>query len=406
VGLNYFLTSSFDLVRAYPLLLLISPAMLAISVYGLLNAAGVGESLRQRLALTASALTLYWQGMPHPGDSVYWLTGSGDYLAGHAVCVLLIAGLLRHRPRRNISSWVTGVGLPGVATVATGFHEVFALVLCILLAGGTVVLWLAKDGRRWLCTCCLIAAFIGFSVVYAAPGNAVRRADFPLAADLTTTVKLTLEQGVNYAVPWVADVRLLSATALLLLLLPAAVVGAPQKRAVSARETAILAATWLFAIGAAFAAASWAIGTEMASRMANGIYFVFLLGWFWLLVMLARQQSTRGEPLLAATPFTRRITVVLFVASMILTGNTWQGIRDLPRSAPAYRQAMQARWHSLELASARGGRDVLVEPVNVRPPSYITYFGLREDSTYWENWSVAHYFGLRSVALRSKGTTQ
>jgi hypothetical protein len=57
-GLNYFLTSSFDLVRFYRLLLLINPTLLAGSVYALLSAAEIGATRRQRLALTAAAMAL------------------------------------------------------------------------------------------------------------------------------------------------------------------------------------------------------------------------------------------------------------------------------------------------------------------------------------------------------------
>jgi len=43
----------------------------------------------------------------------------------------------------------------------------------------------------------------------------------------------------------------------------------------------------------------------------------------------------------------------------------------------------------------------VVEPVPERPQSYISIsiFELREDPEHWENWSVAHYFGLRTVRL-------
>jgi hypothetical protein len=98
----------------------------------------------------------------------------------------------------------------------------------------------------------------------------------------------------------------------------------------------------------------------------------------------------------------RRIAALLFAVSMLLTGNTWQGIRDLPHSAPAYRQELVNRWRLLEVAARRGEQDVFVEPLHVRPRSYIRYFEIREDPRYWENWSVAHYFGLRTVALRPK----
>ena len=115
-GLSYFLTSSFDLVDAYPFLLLINPTLLALSVYAVLHAAAIGESIRQRLALTACLLALYWAGMPHPGDTFYWLTGGSDNLAGLALSLLLIAGLLRHLPRRKVTSWVTGGSLPAGGT--------------------------------------------------------------------------------------------------------------------------------------------------------------------------------------------------------------------------------------------------------------------------------------------------
>jgi hypothetical protein len=261
-GLSYFLTSSFDLVNGYGFLLLISPTLLAISVYAVLQTAAIGESIRQRLALTACFVALYWAGMPHPGETFYWLTGSSDNLAGLA-------------PRRKVTSWVTGGGLCVIAVIAAGFHELFALVLCILLAGSTLVLWRVNDGRRWLCMCCLFAACAGFFVVYSAPGNRVRRAEFTLASDPSTTLRLTVKQGLYNVIPWALDVRLLSATALVLILVPAALTAAPNRRKVNGREIAILAATWLCAIGAAFAAASWAIGMEIPARTLNGLYLFF-----------------------------------------------------------------------------------------------------------------------------------
>ena len=62
---------------------------------------------------------------------------------------------------------------------------------------------------------------------------------------------------------------------------------------------------------------------------------------------------------------------------------------------------MHERWRSLDAARSRGEQDAVVEPVPERPQSYISIsiFELREDPEHWENWSVAHYFGLRTVRL-------
>lgn len=398
-GLNYFLTSSFDLVRFYPLLLVINPALLAGSVYMLLRAAEVGATSRQRLALTAAALALYWVGMPHPGETIYWLTGSTDNLAGLALSLLLLAGLLRCRARTKRISVAASAGLSLLAVLATGFHELFGLLLCIVLAGGTLKAWLARDPRRQMWTACLVAALVGFLVVSAAPGNAARRADFPLAANLGVTLRLTVKQGTSNIILWVLDIRLLTGTALLLMLAPRALIGRRQSCNSTARDVVIVALTWVTAVGAAFAAVSWAIGMNMPTRTLDGVYLIFLTGWFWVLVMLTRQYVERKGVLLVATPLMCRVVVAIFVAAMLLTGNTWKALRDLRWAAPTYSEAMHDRWRSLDAAVTRGERDVVVEPLPARPQSYISFFELREDPEYWENWSVAHYFGLHTVRL-------
>jgi hypothetical protein len=401
-GLNYFLNSSFDIVRFYPWLLLIIPSVLAMAVYLLLQASGIGATRRQRAALTAGALAVYWAGLPDPGDNFYWLTGSVDNLAGLVISLLLLAGLLGYRARTPLLSVAAGIGLSLLAVLATGFHEVFGLILCIVLAGGTLRAWLARDPRRWLWTVCLAAALVGFLIVYIAPGNSVRHAEFPLAANLGVTLQLTIKQGISNIILWVLDIRLLTATILLLVLAPRSLIEYRQSRRVTKRDIVIVVLTWATAIFAAFAAVSWAIGMKMAPRTLDGIYFIFLAGWFWVLVMVMRQFAERDEPLLIAAPLLRRIAVAMFVVAMLLTGNTWKALQDLRGAAPAYSAAMDARHRSLAAAAARGEQDAEVEPIPQQPESFIKYFELRQDPEYWENWSVAHYFGLNTVRMSSK----
>lgn len=401
-GLSYFLTTSFDIVRFYPLLLAIIPLALAAAVYLLLQASGIGATRWQRAALTGAALAIYWAGLPDPGDNFYWLTGSVDNVAGLVVSLLLLAGLIGFRARTQLFSLVAGIGLSLLAVLATGFHEVFGLILCVVLAGGTLRAWLAGDSRRWLWTVCFAAALIGFLIVYVAPGNSIRRAEFPDAANFGVTLQLTIKQGVSNVIPWVLDIRLLAATVILLVLAPRSLVERGRSSRVRTRDIVIVVLTWATAIFAAFAAVSWAIGMKMAPRTLDGIYFIFLTGWFWVLIMVMRRFAERDEPLLVAAPLLRRIAVAMFVAAMLLTGNTWKALQDLRGAAPAYSQAMGARYRSLAAAAARGERDALVEPLPQKPESFIKYFELREDPDYWENWSVAHYFGLDTVRMSGK----
>ena len=401
-GLSYFLTTSFDIVRFYPLLLMIIPAVLAVAVYLLLQASEIGATRWQRAALTAGLLALYWAGLPDPGDTFYWLTGSVDNVAGLVVSLLLLAGLIGFQTRTLLLSVAAGIGLSLLAVLATGFHEVFGLILCIVLAGGTFRAWLAGDPRRWLWTVCLAAASIGFLIVYIAPGNALRRAGFELAGNLTVTLQLTVKQGIPNVVQWILDIRLLSATIVLLILVPRSLIRHRASRRVASRDVLIVVLTWIMAIFAAFAAVSWAIGMNIPSRTLNGIYLIFLTGWFWIMIMLMRRFAERNEPLLVATPFLRRIAVAIFVVAMLLTGNTWKALEDLKDTAPPYSAAMDARHRLLAAAAARGEQDVTVGPLPQQPELFINYFELREDPNYWENWSVAHYFGLKTVRMSGK----
>lgn len=401
-SVNYFLTSSFNLVRSYSLLLLISPALLAVSVYMLLTAADVGAVRCQRVGLTLAALALYWVGMPDPGENMYWLTGGVDNLAGLALSLAVMAGLVQSLERRRRFSIAVGIGLIVLVVVATGFHELFALLLCVALGGGTLKVFLRTDQRRWTWTACFVAGLLGFLIVYAAPGNAVRREEFPFAGNLGLTARLTVKEAILNVIPWVFDTRLLSATTLFLLLAPWMVnsrrQGVPKK---AIRDLTIVAGTWITAVVAAFAAATWATGSHLILRTLNGVYLVFLTGWLWVLVMATRRWVECEKPLLAATPLVRPILVIVFVNTMLFTGNTPTALRDLWWAAPIYSKAMQSRWRYLDSERVRGEYDAIVKPLPARPQSYIRYFELQEDPQYWENWSVAHYFGLRSVRLVS-----
>ncbi len=118
--------------------------------------------------------------------------------------------------------------------------------------------------------------------------------------------------------------------------------------------------------------------------------------------MVMRQFAERDEPPLIAAPPLRRAGVAMFVAAMLLTGNTWEALQDLRGAAPAYSAAMGARYRSLAAAASRGEQDAVVEPLPQQPESFIKYFELRQDPDYWENWSVAHYFGLSTVRMSGK----
>ena len=110
--------------------------------------------------------------------------------------MLLIAWLIRLADRQpGVGAAAQRFGIVALALVTPGIHELYGIYLIALLAVGTAVAFRTGRGARWTWATAAVAAAIGFGIVYAAPGNAVRLGVAPESRDLGRTLALTIGQG-------------------------------------------------------------------------------------------------------------------------------------------------------------------------------------------------------------------
>ncbi|HLE81475.1 MAG TPA: hypothetical protein VJA25_09300, partial [Dehalococcoidia bacterium] len=214
-GMSYVVPLFADVTHTYGLILLAAMGVLGSGVYSLVSALVAGDTPRSvRLFATATILAIHWSGNHATGDNYYWLPGAFEYHLGVALGFLLLAAMLKNPPRGGVGAgggWRIALSSVGALFIA-GMHELYAAMLCGVLAVGTVVALKERDPRRFLWASVLGAGLTGFLVVFFAPGNQVRSPSW-VAIDYALAVAARQAWGVVKG--WLIDTKLLSATALL-----------------------------------------------------------------------------------------------------------------------------------------------------------------------------------------------
>ena len=101
-----------------------------------------------------------------------------------------------------------------MAIVATGMHELFGLLLCIVLAVGTAIAFRVGHHSRWLWLGVLAVAIIGLVFVLAAPGNYIRASEYHAGQNLRLTLREGSEHLLRCVLAWAMDPKLLFASLL------------------------------------------------------------------------------------------------------------------------------------------------------------------------------------------------
>jgi hypothetical protein len=372
-----------DPVTGYAGALLVVQAAVFAGFYGLLRVL-LPEPDERRPALAAAALlhALLWTGMPHPGQTVYWLEGAIVYSLDVSLWLLLVAWLLR-APRAPAGRARLALGLGG-ALVIGAFHELFALVFGALAGVGAVVALRLRDPRWRAWAAVALGAALALASVVLAPGNEARIAvvnpEPPGAGRVLALTVLTWVRildaplarggaiGQLTALDWVAEPKLLAATLLLATwprlrrLRP----GAPGPDAGFLR--ALAPALLVAALTGAFFAGAQAAGRPLPLRALNGLYAVFLVGWLGTAVLWLRPGLPEGP----ATASLRGLAHAVLALALVTSTNFKLAVRDLAEGRlVAFERAMEARREAARELAARGdGNTLEIRPVTPWPATY------------------------------------
>ncbi len=387
-----------QLTRTYPLDLLSLLAVYAFALYAFFRAVFGGILSRpEQLGATATALALIIAGMPSIGQTIFWFSGAISSLLPFFCTLLLLAVLVSWSGRP--ATWRHGAATAVLALLIAGLHEMFALLLCMTLATGVMIMRATQlPGRRlWLWA--LSGAAVGTLIVVSAPGNSVRAADVSTGLPHVSVLKI-LENGVilflrDVVSHWVLDLRLLAAT-VVFILHPAVQRLHPQwLRQGGRRVQLVVAAGWLLSIGVPLVATQLSMARlfELPGRTFDGLYCFFLLGWFTTVFVFSRGDSERDAPSSIGPAW----AMVVLAGALLQSPNSLNIARDLTSKALPWRNALAAR--SLAIAHAQANHQLEVDVSSLAPlvPASFFYQDVIGTADNWRNRFVAQYYGLRQI---------
>ncbi|HAD85945.1 MAG TPA: hypothetical protein DCG48_01155 [Rhodospirillaceae bacterium] len=407
IGLGIEVLSKPSVLRHYPVVLGVM-FFLAWAMWASV-AAVLFQGLSSRRAVVTWGTVLfavYWTGMPSPGESFYWVSGSFENLLGPilaAGCLACMAGYAGWKTRRSRAAILCAAALFGFAS--TGIHEVTALGLGLACTTITATMIWSRhpDRNAWIVLTLVIA--VGALITIGAPGNFNRTRFFPESGSVLRSLQMTGWAAMTIVVPWILDIKVLTASALILLL-PELNGTAPTwlSRSVLPWRWIIPGATLLLMVGI-FLATGWGSGSMGPPRLHNQIYAMFLMGWMASLMAWrgrlapAFQDSARQAPATAITAFA-------LAASLMTAPNTINGLHDFLRAPShnivAWHDAIQQRYAQIASAAATGETDLDLSPLPMSPLSFGD-LGLTTVKGNARNACTARYFKLNTVVVKKDG---
>jgi hypothetical protein len=343
--------------------------------------------------------------MPAIGEGVFWLTGELSSVLPVFGTIILMGWLISHseEPTRGIHY----AAAAGTAVLLTGLHEMFALILCILLATGALATVSSghKDRRLWFVA--FAAALLGFAIVSLAPGNRARAAIYFAGAPYASWPQVLSDglRNILYYVikTWFLDIKLLAATIFFVWhpvvrhLRPTWV----YEFGLQARRSVLLG--WILTTTLPFVLPGLMVSRifYLPGRTLDGLYAVFLFGWFLTVFVFTRSINDHPQDELRLGTWSHSLAAVVLALSLLRADNSMTMYRDLRSNVAPWRAAMTNRLLTLQAARKQNQLDVVVPSLAPVIPVTFFYQDAQADPKYFCNICIAQYFGLKTVTAHS-----
>lgn len=253
--------------------------------------------------LTVSAIVLFFtiQCMVDGAQGLFWYNGAVHYIVMHSIYLILVA--LQVGQIRKETCRIGGIVVSTIlAFFVSGGNFITALLYGITVVTLAVLTVLAKHKRRALRLAVPFMAYaVGFVLNVAAPGNAVRQANFTETPGVISSVLISFSDCLQYVMGEWSDWRVVLMVALML----PVVLRIVRRTAFRFRYPLVVAVYSYCCLSAMFTPTIYATGSIGASRIHNIIFAMFLLllalnvvyvtGWLVQKGYLPKQADENGK---------------------------------------------------------------------------------------------------------------
>ena len=385
------------LYRGVPLVLL---GLTYGGLWALVAACGTALRRGDQALLAGGLLLLYLHLMPDLSEGLYWYTGAVSYLLPGALSLLVAAAWIRSARRHWRLGWAATAAVGLLAVVASGCSELHMMVMA---AGHAALLGLAWRRQRAVplpLAAVLLAVLAAAFLMAAAPGNAVRGANFPLRHDALRTVGWAAVQSMRFAFTWLSSPALLAASFIYLAggeTFHARIAGAFGPIGMKPWRLAAILGLTLFA---AMALPYWATGLLGQHRTVNAVLLVLLPGWFLLLSAVRVSLVEQGRWRWAPWPSRMKpLAFAVLLASVLFTGSGGRVTGDLLSGRMARFDAALVDRYARIIGAQKAGARSMTLPALADQPRSLRYLDAGSDAEGWINRSLTGWLGAGSLRI-------
>jgi hypothetical protein len=232
----------------------------------------------------------------------------------------------------------------------------------------------------------IVLSVICSFLVITAPGNSTRHGE---DANLNHAILRTLNLSLTYAWQWISTPSFLFSSI--------AYLWFANKTKISFERIklpiSLSILLFIFVTILSFFPSTYGLGADIDTpgRILNLLYFIFFIGWFYILTLIAFQLKLK----INVYPYLQLISLSLILMAMLWSPNVKYIYRDIRfGTAKEYLKEVQARRHLLKQDNAV----VFLEPISARP--YNIFIGdISENHEYLWNTCLADYYGKESVIM-------
>lgn len=398
-----------DFLTSYAATLATSMLLLLAGMLYFSSRLSTGRSVARIVFLGAGLLAVTLSEMPSLRELLYWLPGVTCYTVPGVILVIVLNELVRSAETGDrLTPAMTGFLAAG-CFIASLCNEFTPVSLVALVLGSLVFRAFNRMPLQVPAHAVIAGAtLLGFFIVIAAPGNAVRMSQFPTAGLFFHS----LDQGFRFAFSNLMKFMARPVVPAWLIAVALYVATEPAPAAASAAKRRWLAAAvMLFCLGSgylAYFAHEYSTGLRLSERAQNQMVMLLVCALTISTVMLARasrdwlrQQLSRGIPQQMGPP---GVVVPLIIAAVLLLPTLFTS--KTARLIRSEGGTFQTFWNESVDRHQRLGRPTpadIVAPPHTVFPTILMGGDITDEPGRLPNDCIARFYGKKSLVVERIG---
>jgi len=398
-SLNPLIHRSFLLYKITIFVLMVS--FLAVLIFFIFDIFRNSLTSNNKYLIVLSVFFLYLCSMPSTAQGFYWFVSVMIYQLSLILILLFIIFYIRltnseSLRQRNLYTFITAILSISIA----GSNEIALVLILTSVFLLMIKSFYMRSKFKWSILIIFVLTIAASYFVISAPGNTARSELYSENHLFVKSIILSFKELSEILIHWIFLTPLIPVT---LILTPVffIIFSKPNiNTKLFSGNPFITFAIYLIFLFISFFIFYWITGKPPYNRTLNFIYFIFLIGWFYNVIVITGFFKIKFNVELKSLPGIVYILAIIVISFLLIRkSNVRTAYADLLRgTASKYNTELIGRYNFIKESKS----DTLVIDELVNIPRTIFVADITSDPKAMCNIFYSQYFGKNSITLKNK----